>query len=159
MTTTSTLGEIRPEHAHAPDGDRVLLHYLRSYHLPILDVWSACTDRNRLQRWFGTVTGGSGNLTVEPLDGPVPGPIAIRIDHCAAPHDLVVHIDGCLLELQLTQVGVVTNVELIRRHLCPADAVTIGPRWQYLLDRLTAYLEHAPLPSWARYPELADEYR
>ncbi|WP_194813954.1 hypothetical protein [Nocardia sp. XZ_19_385] len=157
MTTMSTLGEVRPEHDR--DADLVLLHYLRSFRLPVLDVWSACTDRGQLSRWLGPVAGGNGNLTVELLEGPVPGPLAIRVDHCVAPHELVIHLDGCILELHLTQVGVLTNLELVRRHLCPADAPDIGPRWQYLLDRLTAYLEGKPLPSWSDYPPLASEYQ
>ncbi|WP_068063653.1 hypothetical protein [Nocardia xishanensis] len=159
MTTMSILGEVRPEHDAKPGDERVQLHYLRSYRQPVLDVWSACTSRSQLERWLGAVSGGSGNFTIEPMDGPVPGPVAVRVDHCVAPHELVVHIDGCILELRLTQVGVVTNLELVRRHLCHTDASAVGPRWQYLLDRLTAYLEFRPLPRWADYPELAAEYR
>lgn len=152
------LGEVRPEHDRTSGGDQVLLHYLRSFRQPVLDVWSACTSPSQLGRWLGGVTGGNGNLTIDPIDGPIPGPIAVRVDHCVAPHELVIHIDGSILELQFTQIGVVTNVELIRRHLCPTEAGIIGPRWQYLLDRLTAYLEYRPLPVWADYPELSSEY-
>ncbi|MEU7764693.1 hypothetical protein AB0B25_06180 [Nocardia sp. NPDC049190] len=159
MTTMSMLGEVRPEHDRTGDGDLVLLHYLRSFRKPVLEVWSAATERSQLARWFGTVVGGNGNLTIEPLDGPISGPIAVRVDHCQAPHELVVHIDGCLLEASMTQVGVVTTVELTRRHLYPADASAVGPRWQYLLDRLTAYLDYRPLPRWSDYPKLAAEYR
>lgn len=159
MTMMSMLGEVRPEHDRAADGELVLLHYLRSFRKPVLEVWSAATDRGQLTRWLGTVSGGSGNLTIEPMDGPVSRPVAVRVGHCQAPHELIVHIDGCLLEIRMTQVGVVTNVELIRRHVSPADACEIGPRWQYLLDRLTAYLDYQPLPQWADYPKRADEYR
>ncbi|MGO4613974.1 hypothetical protein AB4305_07345 [Nocardia sp. 2YAB30] len=159
MTTMSMLGEVRPEHEHTTDGDLVLLHYLRSFRKPVLEVWSAATDRGQLTRWLGAVTGGNGNLTIEPLDGPVSGPIAVRVDHCRAPHELVVHIDGCLLEVHMNQVGVVTTVELSRRHVCPADVGAIGPRWQYLLDRLTAYLDYQPMPCWSDYSKLTEEYR
>jgi uncharacterized protein YndB with AHSA1/START domain len=159
MTTMSMLGEVRPEHDRARDGDLVLLHYLRSFRIPVLDVWTACADRRQLERWFGKVSGGNGNLTVEPADGPVGGPIAVRVEDCRGPHDLVVHIDGGILELHLTQVGVLTNLELIRRHICPDEACAVGPRWQYLLDRLTAYLENRPLPTWPDYPKQTDEYR
>ncbi|MFQ6329283.1 hypothetical protein ACLMAL_24530 [Nocardia sp. CWNU-33] len=159
MTTMSMLGEVRPEHDRETDGDLVLLHYLRSFRRPVLEVWSACTEWRQLGRWFGTVSGVGGELTIEPIDGPGIGPITVRVDECRAPHELVAQIDGCVLELRMTQVGVVTNVELIRRHVCPADASTIGPRWQYLLDRLTAYLDRQPLPQWPEYPELACEYK
>ncbi|MBF6209591.1 hypothetical protein IU433_05510 [Nocardia puris] len=157
--TMSILGEVRPEHDPGAGDDRVLLHYLRSYRQPVLEVWSACTAPAQLERWLGKVSGGGGNFTIELLDGPIPGPVAVRVDHCAAPHELVIHIDGCILELHLGRVGVLTNLELTRRHLCHADAPAVGPRWQYLLDRLTAYLDYKPLPTWSDYPPLTEEYR
>lgn len=157
MPTMSMLGEVRPEHDQ--HGELVLLHYLRTFRLPVLDVWSACAEPQHLARWFGAVSGTGSNLTIEPLDGPIPGPIAIRVDHCRAPHDLTVHIDDGILELHLDQIGVLTNVELIRRHVSPGDAPTVGPRWQYLLDRCTAYLTNDPLPQWTNYPKRCDEYR
>jgi uncharacterized protein YndB with AHSA1/START domain len=159
MTTMSMLGEVRPEHDRETDGELVLLHYLRSFRRPVLEVWSACTERRQLGRWFGAVSGTGRELTIEPVDGPGIGPISVRVQQCTAPHELVARIDGCVLELRMTQVGVVTNVELIRRHVCPPEASTIGPRWQYLLDRLTAYLDQQPLPQWAEYSELACEYK
>ncbi|MET7768919.1 hypothetical protein [Nocardia sp. NPDC005366] len=159
MTTMSTLGEVRPEHDRPADGDRVLLHFLRSFPRPVIDVWTACTSRDRLRRWLGTVSGEEGDLTLLPLDGPVSGPLAVRVERCVAPRELAVRVDGRALELRLTQVGVVTTVELVRRHLGPTEAEAIGPRWQYLLDRLGAHLESRPLPRWADYPELAEEYR
>lgn len=159
MTTISTLGEVRPEHDRPVDGERVLLHYQRSYPQPVIDVWAACTSREQLGRWLGTVAGEGADLTVDPVDGPVSGPLGVRVERCEAPHALVVRIDGRDLELRLTQVGVVTTVELIRRHLRPDEAEAIGPRWQYLLDRLGAHLESRPLPRWAGYQELAGEYR
>ncbi|WP_054812971.1 hypothetical protein [Nocardia arizonensis] len=159
MTTMSTLGEVRPEHDDTAGGERVLLHYQRSYRKPVLDVWSACTDRGQLGRWLGTVRGGNGNLSVDLLDGPVNGPVAVRVEHCLAPHELVLHLDGSLLEMRLGQVGVVTTVELVRRHLSRPQAAILGPRWQYLLDRLDAYLEYRPLPRWSDYTEPARDYR
>ncbi|MFG1795069.1 hypothetical protein [Nocardia sp. NPDC049149] len=153
----SMLGEVRPEHDSSDD--LVLLHYLRSFRQPVLAVWSATTERAQLAEWLGTVADeDDGALTITPLDGPVAGPVVVRVEYCLAPHELVVRIDGCALEVRMTQVGVVTTVELIRRHLCPADAGAVGPRWQYLLDRLTAHLAQQPLPRWADYPKLADEY-
>ncbi|MFR9750159.1 hypothetical protein ACL02S_03875 [Nocardia sp. 004] len=160
MSATSMLGEVRPEHQHTADGDMVLLHYLRSFRRPVLEVWSAATERSQLSHWLGHVSGGEGNFSIDLLEGPIPGPVTVRVDHCQAPHELIVCIDGCPLEVSMNQIGVVTTVELTRRHVCPADAGTIGPRWQYLFDRLTAYLDQQPLPHWSpRYPELADEYR
>ncbi|MGN2637296.1 hypothetical protein ACWEKT_31515 [Nocardia takedensis] len=157
MSTISTLGEIRPEHDRPVEA--VLLRYQRSFRRPIREVWSACTRRGELARWLGTVTDTGGTLLLDLLDGPVVGPLAVRVAHCAAPGELVAHVDGSLVEMRMNQVGVVTTVELVRRHLSPEQAETLGPRWQYLLDRLEAYLDRRELPRWADYPELAGEYR
>ncbi|BDU07277.1 hypothetical protein [Nocardia cyriacigeorgica] len=157
MTTMSMLGEVRPEH-DCPD-ELVLLHYLRSFRHPVLEVWAACTEPRQLVRWFGAVSGTGTDLVIEPADGPVPGPLTVHVAHCSAPNDLHAQVDDGTLELHLSQVGVVTNLELIRRHVHPEDAATIGPRWQYLLDRFTAYLNTQPMPQWRDYTDLAGEYR
>ncbi|MBF6435731.1 hypothetical protein [Nocardia cyriacigeorgica] len=158
MTTTSMLGEVRPEH-DCPD-ELVLLHYLRSFRHPVLGVWAACTEARQLVRWFGAVSGTGTDLVIEPDDGPVPGPLTVHIDHCSAPNELHARIDGDgALELRLSQVGVVTNLELVRRHVHPDDAAKVGPRWQYLLDRFSAYLSTQPMPKWRDYTDLATEYR
>lgn len=158
MTVMSMLGEVRPEHDCSDD--LVLLHYQRSYPWPVLEVWMAATEPRQLVRWFGTVTGSGNERTVQPLsDGPLSAPLEVRIERCVAPHELRVRIDDAPLELHLNQVGVVTTLELVRRHVTPAHAAAIGPRWQFLLDRFTAYLERRPIPDWPAYPDLATEYR
>ncbi|WP_040791038.1 SRPBCC domain-containing protein [Nocardia paucivorans] len=158
MTAVSMSGEMRPEHDCADD--RVLLHYQRSYPQPVLEVWTAATEPRRLVHWFGTVTGsGSERIVHPPHDGPVSVPLNVRIERCVAPHELRARIDTALLELRLNQVGVVTTLELVRRHVPSARAAAIGPRWQFLLDRFTAYLERRPVPDWPAYPDLAPEYR
>ncbi|MFE3443145.1 hypothetical protein ACFXNW_08940 [Nocardia sp. NPDC059180] len=157
MTTMSMLGEVRPEH-DCPD-DLVLLHYLRSFRHPVLEVWAACTEPRQIVRWFGAVSGTGTDLIIEPAEGPVPGPLTVHVDHCSAPNELLARVDDGALELHLTQVGVVTNLELVRRHVPPDDAANLGPRWQYLLDRFTAYLDVQPTPHWLDYADLAVEYR
>ncbi|WP_280468028.1 hypothetical protein [Nocardia cyriacigeorgica] len=156
MTTISMLGEVRPEHDH-PD-DLVLLHYLRSFRHPVLEVWAACTEPRQIVRWFGAVTGTGTDLVIDPLDGPIPGPLKVHIERCTAPNELLARVNGSGLELRLSQVGVVTNLELVRRHVPPVQTTEVGPRWQYLLDRFTAYLEGQPTPHWLDYTDLASEY-
>lgn len=157
MTTMSMLGEVRPEHDCTEEF--VSLHYLRSFRHPVLEVWAACTEPRQLTHWFGAVDGSGDRRTIEPADGPFRGPFELHIERCAAPHELVGRIDDAALEIQLTQVGVVTNVELVRRHIRADLATTVGPRWQFLLDRLTAYVERSTVPCWPDYPDLTGEYR
>ena len=43
-------------HREERDG-RPLLVIERTFHAPVADVWAACTDPTRMQRWIGTWTG------------------------------------------------------------------------------------------------------
>ncbi|UGT63208.1 hypothetical protein [Nocardia asteroides] len=153
-TANSVLGEVRPEHG-VPARDLVELHYQRSFAQPVLAVWAAITEPQRVAAWLGSIE--DGQLT--PFDGPVDGPIAVRVEHREAPHALTVLLDGSALEVRLRHVGVVTTVELSRRHVGQQEARELGPRWQFLLDRLRAHLEERELPRWEPYAALADEYR
>ncbi|ONM50353.1 hypothetical protein [Nocardia donostiensis] len=157
MATMSTLGEVRPEHDCA--GDLVSLHYLRSFRRPVLEVWAACTEPRQLLCWLGAISGSGNERSVEPVDGPFHEPIELRIERCIAPHELVAEIGDAALELRLDQVGVVTNLELVRRRIHAGAAAVVGPRWQFLLDRFTAYLERKPVPRWPEYPDVTAEYR
>lgn len=161
MTPTSTLGEVRPEHDREPGSDLVLVHYVRAFALPIVDLWERITDADKLPDWFGIMTGDphGGTVQIHSDDECRHETATVVIDHCTAPHALAVTIDGGVLEARLDQVGVVTTIEVTRRHLHPAEVAEVGPRWQYYLDRLEASIARVPLPTWADYPELASEYR
>lgn len=150
---TSTLGEVRPEHDREPGSDLVLVHYVRGLRLPIIDVWGYLTEPELLATWFGAVSGDprSGQFSVDGMD--------VRVGTRQAPHRLEVTIDGGALDITLHQVGAVTTLELVRRHLHPADAAEAGPKWQCYLDRLEAAIAGEPLPAQAEYRQVAAEYR
>jgi uncharacterized protein YndB with AHSA1/START domain len=60
MTTdTNTLAEPRPEllHRTIAAGEARVAVFRRSFDAPIEDVWDACTNPERLARWYTTVTG------------------------------------------------------------------------------------------------------
>jgi len=53
-----------------------------------------------------------------------------------------------------------TTLTFGQRLANPADAATMGPGWDYYLDRLAAVRLSRPLPEWeAYYPALADHYK
>ncbi len=155
--TTSTTGEVRPEHDRPAGSDLVLVHYIRGLALPVVEVWEYLTDPDRLAGWFGTVHGDPATKAVRIASDDAQ--LVVGVVHCVAPHELYVTVDGAMLECRLYQVGVVTTLELVRRHLHPADVATAGPRWQYHLDRLEAALNETPLPEWSAYIGLSAEYR
>ncbi|MBJ8345357.1 hypothetical protein [Antrihabitans sp. YC2-6] len=151
-----TLGEVRPEHDRQAGSDLVLIHYVRGFAVPVLDVWEFMTEAAKLPSWFGSIIGDpeSGRVTITTLDES----LDVQIDRCTAPHRLAVTIDGGVVEVALDQIGVVTSLELVRRHLHPDQAATVGPRWQYYLDCLEAAVAGQPLPVWSGYADLATEY-
>ncbi|NGP05181.1 hypothetical protein G6038_06720 [Rhodococcus sp. 14C212] len=160
-TPTTVLGEIRPEHG-CPDGSSlVTLHYVRSFALPVGEVWAALTESDRLERWYGRWTGdpASGRVRLTMTDEHDTATTDVRILRCDPPHDLGVDQDGWHLEATLTQVGVVTTLEFSHRHVPRSETSEVGPGWQYYLDRLDAVLAGRSLPRWDGYLDLADEYR
>lgn len=160
MVTTSTIGEVRPEHDREAGSDLVLLHFVRGFALPIVELWAYLTEPDRLEAWFGTMTGDpfSGDVRITANDDCRTETVDVHVDACTSPHQLNVTFDGAILELHLHQVGVVTTLEVVRRHLHPNEVVEVGPRWQYYLDRLETTIARVPLPSWNDYRELASEY-
>ncbi|KAA0023554.1 hypothetical protein [Antrihabitans cavernicola] len=161
MTPTSSLGEVRPEHDRDAGSDLVLVHYVRAFALPVVDLWERITEADKVPDWFGIMTGDpfGGTVAIHTDDDCRRETMTVRIDNCLSPHELDVTIDGGVLELRLSQVGVVTTLEVIRRHLHPSEVAEVGPRWQYYLDRLEASIARVPLPTWADYAELPAEYR
>jgi uncharacterized protein YndB with AHSA1/START domain len=63
----------------------------RTYSADVANVWSACTDPERLARWLGPVQGSltEGGEVVVDLGGPERS-ASCTIVRCAAPHRLVV---------------------------------------------------------------------
>jgi uncharacterized protein YndB with AHSA1/START domain len=58
-TTTESFPEPQPElrRRTLPAGEARVAVFTRTYDAPIEDVWDACTDPDRLRRWYVPVTG------------------------------------------------------------------------------------------------------
>jgi uncharacterized protein YndB with AHSA1/START domain len=128
-------------------GDQSLLVLERTFRAPAVDVWAAVTEPERLERWIGTWTGdpASGSvlvrMTAEGEDAP---PEVFTIDECDPPRRLVVtstppgsdaewHV-----EVDLSESAGVTTLTF-RQSMPDADlATSVGPGWEYYLDRLVA---------------------
>ncbi|GAA4973165.1 SRPBCC family protein [Kineococcus glutinatus] len=159
MTATTPLGRV------VRDADGVHLEFVRSLDHPVADVWAALTDPGRLAAWFGTWTGdpttGSVELTLAE-EGAAPG--RVDITACEPPRHLAVTTDGpegaWPLEVTLRGSGAGTRLWFVHHLAEPFDASSLGPGWQYYLDRLAAALAGEPLPEdWAQYhPALAGAY-
>jgi uncharacterized protein YndB with AHSA1/START domain len=58
-TPTNSFAEPQPElqHRRIPAGEARVAVFTRTYDAPIEDVWDACTNPDRLRRWYVPVTG------------------------------------------------------------------------------------------------------
>lgn len=99
--------------------------FRRTYQAPIHDVWQACTDPDRLRRWYAPVAGElrlGGAITQGDFG---PG----RVVACEPPHRLVLELGNASpatdqLELQLRDVDGWTELEF--EHATTLDTHDIG---------------------------------
>lgn len=126
------------------DGGSVVLR--RRYSEPIEDVWSACTDRDRLGRWFGNVTGALQLGAIVVVEIGRAETLACRILQCDPPHRLTVtstygKMTPDEVELRLMKDGDGTVLELEHRSAHTAVWATgVGPGWEDWLFRLSIML-------------------
>ncbi len=132
-------------------------------------MWAAVTEPARLERWIGTWTGdpASGQvafrMTAEGED--VPEEVH-RIVVCEPPRRLVTtsQTQGQVwqLELDLAEDAGVTTLTFAQVMSDPAMAESVGPGWDYYLDRLVAAETGSEVAAvvWDDYyPAQAEHYR
>ncbi len=153
------------------DGTRFLV-FERRFAAPIDDVWAAVTEPERLVRWIGTWTGdpASGEIafrmTAEGDDVPEE---TILIDVCHEPTRLVMRSarpdDHELLwtwHLDLRESASGTTLTFAQEAVDPTLAESVGPGWDYYLDRMVAAetgADPAAVDFDDYYPALAAHYR
>ena len=160
MSAASQLGHV------LRDADGVHLEFVRSYDASAEEVWSALTDPDRLARWLGRWTGDPGSGTVELVMSAEDDaePAAVTIEDCDPPRRLAVTVPGpdgpWPLVVTIDEHDGQTSLRFVHHLAEPYDASSIGPGWQYYLDRLGATLTGTQLPDvWEDYyPALADAY-
>lgn len=151
------------------DGDRRVLTITREFRAPIEDVWAAVTEPERLARWIGTFTGdpasGKVAFTMTAEEGATPEDMEIR--ECVPPTVLRVTAHAgeyhWLLDLVLKEHDGVTTLTFEQPDIDPAGAESIGPGWEYYLDRLVAAESGGDVDGvdWDRdyYPAMLEHYR
>jgi uncharacterized protein YndB with AHSA1/START domain len=142
----------------------------RSFRAPIEDVWAAVTERGRLERWIGTYTGDPATgavmfrMTAEGEEAPEE---RMAIDSCDPPHHLEltssVGEESWHLVLRLRHDAGTTVLEFAQSSLDPKEAESVGPGWEYYLDRLVAAETGADVSSVDfdadYYPAMTPHYR
>lgn len=154
----------------ARDGSDFVV-YTRTFRAPIDDVWAAVTEPSRLERWIGTWSGDpasgqvSFRMTAEGEDVPEE---TYHVDVCEAPHRLVTRSWSAedpdtvwRLELDLVEAAGVTTLTFAQAMQDPKTAESVGPGWDYYLDRLVAAEgggDVAAISFDDYYPRFAEHY-
>ncbi len=118
----------------------------RRLHAPVADVWDACTDPERVARWFLPLSGDLRAGGDFQLEGNAHGKITI----CTPPHRLQLtwqfgDAEPSLVSLELTPAG--DDAELVLRHTVPDDEHwaqygpgAVGVGWDGALAAFTAFI-------------------
>jgi uncharacterized protein YndB with AHSA1/START domain len=124
-SSSDTYTEPEPElrHRRISRGDARVAVFRRTYDAPIDDVWDACTNPERLARWYVPITGElrvGGTFEQHPMGSGV-------ITRCDAPRELKLSLGGGAdeIELRLSEAGdAKTALEL--QHATTIDQHQIG---------------------------------
>ncbi|HEV7949176.1 MAG TPA: SRPBCC domain-containing protein [Glaciihabitans sp.] len=147
------------------DADGLELIVERSVEAPAAEVWEWLTDPDKLEQWIGRWSGhprvGSQlSFTMTAEAGAEPEPLTILI--CDRPQHFLADlgVDKWRIGFSLFEFGSATSVFFTQRLMNPADAGSIGPGWEFYLDRLVAAREGTPGPLWDDYyPAFSAYYR
>jgi len=159
---------VKPTGHYQLRGDGLYIVFDRLLHAPIEDVWYSLTNRNAMKAWIGTYTGspatGAVRFRMNAEEGYAEdeGWEAISILFCDAPHRFVVDGDGAGQHMRvfsnLTERGGMTALTFGQRIYPGTDVASMGPGWDYYLDRLIAARSGAPMPDWSAYFPAFTEY-
>ncbi len=135
---------VEPTGQISRDGERLVLTITREFRAPIEDVWASVTESERLARWIGTFTGdpASGRVAFVMTAEGATEPEDMVIRECVPPRLLRVtaHAGEAKWDLDLTldEHDGVTTLTFAQPDIDPVAADSVGPGWEYYLDRLVA---------------------
>ena len=142
------------------------LQLTRRFRAPIDAVWAAMTESDRLERWIGRWEGDPHTGRVDffmTAEGEDPPAEEYRIEVCEPPHRFAgttaVGEEQWRLRFELSESDGVTT--LVFAQALVDDVGSVGPGWEYYLDRLDAVLNDRDVTavSWdAYFPGMSTYY-
>ncbi|MCP2370176.1 uncharacterized protein YndB with AHSA1/START domain [Agromyces terreus] len=145
--------------------DGLYLQFDRLFHAPIEDVWYSLTNPTAMKSWIGTYTGrpSTGGVRFQMIEEGADW-MNVSILECDAPHRFTADSGSGPTAVRvfchLVEGGGMTTLTLGQRVSGADDAASIGPGWDYYLDRLIAARNRAPHPVWETYyPVFSGFYR
>ncbi len=130
----------------------------RSFQASIHDVWASITEPERTARWFASWTGDAGpgktiRYTLVGEEGAPEG--EMTIDACEPPRRLAVSsVDEAgtwHLEALLAHDDGVTVLTFVHHLDAGVDVGSIGPGWEWYLDRLVSSRDELSFPDFDDY--------
>jgi len=157
----TTFGELR----HDRSGRAV--RFERRFATDIDDLWAACTEPQRLVRWFADVSGDltvNGQAFIDFRDG---DHTEITIRRCEPPHALEVDWSfgeevrsQLAVELMTSDDGAGTLLVLDHRAVPTSSATGYAAGWHAYLDLLDACVADRETGTWQRlFAERIGDYR
>jgi uncharacterized protein YndB with AHSA1/START domain len=141
------------------------LQLARRFAAPIDDVWAAMTESDRLERWIGRWEGDPRTGRVQffmTAEGEEVPAAEYRITECTPPHrfagETSMGEEAWRLRFELAEADGVTT--LLFAQALPDDLGSVGPGWEYYLDRLVAAMGGADVATiaWDSYYPAMREY-
>ncbi|TFD49840.1 hypothetical protein E3T55_10445 [Cryobacterium frigoriphilum] len=146
--------------------DGLYIMFDRLFNEPIEKVWASLSRPAELEKWIGTYTGS-------PTTGAVRFRMTaeaeaeweyVNIRECVAPHrftgDFGTGPKAWHALFHLVEGDGMTTLTFGQRLHTAAEAATVGPGWDYYLDRLVAVRAGRALPEWSHYSTAhSDFYR
>ncbi|GAA2030589.1 hypothetical protein GCM10009819_12910 [Agromyces tropicus] len=145
--------------------DGLYLQFDRLFHSPIEEVWYTLTNPTAMQAWIGTYTGTPSTGAVRfRMSGEDAEWQNTSILECDAPYGFRADIGegetSVRVFCHLREAGGMTTLTLGQRLRTPADATSVGPGWDFFLDRFAAARGGSAMPEWSDYdPGLVATYR
>lgn len=147
-------------------GDGMELVVRRDVVAPPEEIWAWMSEPDRLEQWIGRLKGETGVGKVVELTMTAEAsaePERVTIIDCDAPKryqvELVSEAGTWQLQVDVRPRGEHTRLELNQLIEQGDDIRTVGPGWEYYLDRMLAIRDGvAPPPFDDYYPALVDYY-
>lgn len=144
--------------------------FTRHFAAPIDDVWAAVTEPGRLAGWIGTWSGDPASGRIDffmTAEGDDVAAEPYDIEMCDPPSELLITsaaADGeaWRLRLELVEQDGGTTLAFGQLLTDPEVAASVGPGWEYYLDRLVAAEtggDVGVIDFDGYYPALSEHYR
>jgi uncharacterized protein YndB with AHSA1/START domain len=141
----------------ATDGGRDLV-LARPFDAEPESIWAELTEPERTARWFGPWSGNGepgGTISCRMAFEQGEPAIEMTIEACERPRHLALHSEdehgSWHLEIDLSEAGGTTTLQLTHHLDEQAQPGMIGPGWEYYLDMLVAAHGGQVLPSFDDY--------